>query len=95
MDADQHERLLTRNEVVAVVNAELGVPLTTSRLDKDCMSGVAPQPAAYYGRRRLYRCADVIAYAKRLLTAEPVRLKGSRQGRLDVDSDRGDSADAA
>jgi hypothetical protein len=83
MNDDAHDRLLTRADVVEVIRNILGVPLTQSRLDKDTMSGLAPQPVAYYGRRQLYSRADALAYGKTLLTSAPVRLRGSRSGRLD------------
>ena len=71
------ERFLTRAELVQVIRAELGVPLTASRFDKDAMSGVAPRPAAYYGRRQLYTRDDALAYGRSLLTLTPQRLRGS------------------
>ena len=84
-----NERLLTRSESVEFIKDELGVPMTPSRFDKDSMAGRAPKPAAYYGRRQLYRRDDLLVYGRSLLTPEAVRLKGSRRGHLDVKSDRG------
>lgn len=83
------ERFLTRAELVQVIRAEVGVPLSGSRFNKDTMSGVAPKPAAYYGRRQLYTRADALAYGRSLLTTTPQRLRGSRSGLRDEAADRG------
>ena len=59
--------LITRKEVVAVVRAETGIPLSESRLEKLAMLGKGPEPAATYGRRYLYSKDVAIAWARSLI----------------------------
>ncbi len=75
MTADQQERFLTRTEVVELVRAELGVPLTISRFNKDAMNQLTPGPAAYYGKRQLYTRDAALQYGRTLLSTEPRRLR--------------------
>jgi hypothetical protein len=71
------ERLLTRPECVTLIQEKIGAPVTKSRFDKDAMLGLAPRPAAYYGRMQLYRSSDAIMYGRSLLSRTPRRLRGS------------------
>jgi hypothetical protein len=59
--------LLTRRQLVELVQQRTGVPLTYSRLMKDGAAGRAPKPAAIFGNRYLYSEADALGYAKALI----------------------------
>ena len=63
-----------------------------SRRDKDRMTGLYPPPDAYFGKVELRKPVTLLAYATTLLSSEPVRLLGSRGGRLDETADRGEAA---
>ncbi len=66
--------LLTRNDAVAFVNAELGIPLKASTFAKKAMRGEGPRPVSYYGRRELYTAKDIKDWALTLCTDEPAKL---------------------
>jgi hypothetical protein len=59
--------LVTRRELCELVRKVTGIPLTYSRLMKDCAAGLGPPPAATFGIRMLYRQADALAYARGLI----------------------------
>ena len=65
----QNGPYVTRQGVVEIVRRELGVPLTASRLMKDCALGRGPKPAAIFGKQHLYFEADALAYGKSLVRA--------------------------
>jgi hypothetical protein len=60
-------RLVTREELVKLVNAELGVPLKLSRLEKMAHQGVGPRVAARFGRRVLYDPNEALSWAATLV----------------------------
>jgi hypothetical protein len=61
------ERLFTTRESAELINQQLGIPITRSRFHKDSMNGIAPRPAAVFGRNYLYQREVVLEYAKSLL----------------------------
>ena len=71
----QAERLLTGRQFVDHVRAKYLGALTISRFRKDCMDGLAPKPAAKFGRRNLYTENQAPSYVERLLKAPPARVK--------------------
>ena len=66
--------LLTRKGAVEFCNAELGIPVTESTLDKKAMRGEGPKPAAFYGKRELYSQKEIREWALQLCTDEPTLL---------------------
>jgi len=64
------KRFVTRRQGVELANAE-GIPLTKSRVDKDCMKGVGPMPAARFGPRDLFTPATFLKYARALI--QPIK----------------------
>ena len=60
------KRFVTRRQGVELANAE-GIPLTKSRVDKDCMKGVGPKPAARFGPRDLFTTDTFLKYARALI----------------------------
>lgn len=62
------EPLLTRDQIVECARRELGIPLTKSRIEKDSMNGVGPQPASCYGKTMLYTKQMALAYARTLIS---------------------------
>ena len=85
---EQHERYVTRQEGIDAAQKIIGLPLKRSRVEKDALSGRGPKPAAWYGKRPLYRYDDFIAYARALVSLKPRRLPGSRRGLVDEQADR-------
>lgn len=57
---------VTRRQGVELANAE-GIPLTKSRVDKDCMKGVGPKPAARFGATELFTPDAFLRYARALV----------------------------
>jgi hypothetical protein len=67
------ERLFTRAEIVAAINAELGIPVALSTIEKAAMNGNGPKAAARYGKAFLYEKASAFDWARTLIKpAEPV-----------------------
>jgi hypothetical protein len=62
------EPLLTRHQVVERVNAELGIPITLSTIEKAGMKRTGPKPAANYGKAYLYEKEAAFAWARTLIT---------------------------
>ena len=60
------KRFVTRRQGVELANAE-GIPLTKSRVDKDCMKGVGPKPSARFGPRELFTPDTFLKYARALI----------------------------
>jgi hypothetical protein len=73
---DNPDRLLTRREAAEWVRAELGRPLTFSTLTKLCALGEGPPAFEVWGRRMLYRKADLQAWA--LARGKPVAADAGR-----------------
>jgi hypothetical protein len=59
--------LVTRRGGVELSRSAEGIPLTKSRVDKDCMRGVGPKPAARFGRTELYTQEEFLRYARTLI----------------------------
>ena len=59
-------RFVTRRQGVALANAE-GIPVTKSRVDKDSMKGVGPEPVARFGPMDLYVPDTFLQYARALI----------------------------
>lgn len=66
------EPLLTCHQVVERVNAELGIPITMSTIEKAAMNGNGPKPAANYGKAYLYEKAAAFDWARTLITPASV-----------------------
>jgi len=64
MDKD---RLVTSHEGPELLRADLGIPFKRSRLLKDSALGLAPKPAAIFGKTYLWRYSDLREYALSLL----------------------------
>ena len=64
---DDTPPLLTRRQLVELVRARTGIPLTYSRLMKDGAAGRAPRPVATFGPQFLYTEADALRYARSLV----------------------------
>jgi hypothetical protein len=62
------ERLLTRDELAALILNEQGVPVPLSRIERDTINGKGPRPVAKYGRRYLYTPDEARAYGRSLIT---------------------------
>jgi hypothetical protein len=62
-----HEKLVALDDAVELIREETGIPITRSRIHKDSALGIAPKPAATFGRRYLWRPEDIIAYARGLI----------------------------
>lgn len=62
------EPLLTRHQIVERVNAELGIPITLSTIEKAAMNGNGPKPAANYGKAYLYEKETAFDWARKLIT---------------------------
>ena len=60
------EALLTIQDAVELIRRETGIPITRSRI-KDSSNGITPKPAATYGRRYLWRRAEMLDYARSLI----------------------------
>jgi hypothetical protein len=80
--------LLTRKDGVQFIRDELGIPLSSSLLDKKCMSGEGPDVAGYWGKRELYTRQQLREWALKLFTNEPANL-GSTSRQLSTDQDSG------
>jgi len=63
--------LVTIDAAVELVRERTGVPITRSRIHKDSARGIAPKQAAIYGRRYLWRPAEILDYAKTLVKTPP------------------------
>lgn len=50
----------TRKAGAQYIRDERGIPLTESRFDKDAATGIAPKPAAQFGRRHLYTAEQLL-----------------------------------
>ena len=61
------EALLTIQDAVEFIRRETGIPITRSRIEKDSSNGITPKPAATYGRRYLWRRAEMLDYARSLI----------------------------
>jgi hypothetical protein len=55
-------KFVTRREGVRIVR-EQGIPLTVSRVNKDAMNGVGPEPCGKYGPSEIYELPKFIQYA--------------------------------
>jgi hypothetical protein len=66
--SDTTERLFTRTEIVEAINAELGIPVALSTIEKAAMNGGGPKPAARYGKAYLYEKASAFEWARTLIT---------------------------
>ena len=55
------EVLLTMQDAVELIR------ITRSRIEKDSSNGITPKPAATYGRRYLWRRAEMLDYARSLI----------------------------
>ena len=86
---DEQPPLLPNPELLEFIRKKFGLPLKESRRAKDAMTGRLRPPDAYYGRVELRKPITALQYGMALLSSEPVRLAGSRAGRLDVEADRG------
>jgi hypothetical protein len=86
---DELPPLLTNAAGVEFIQKKVGLPVPQSRFDKDKMTGRVPPPDVFYGRVELRKPVTWLQYVMTLLSSEPVRLAGSRAGRLDVEADRG------
>ena len=60
------KRFVTRRQGLELANAE-GIPLTKSRVDKDCMKGVGPKPVARFGPMDLFIPDTFLKYARALI----------------------------
>jgi hypothetical protein len=63
---ENSKRFVTRRQGVELANAE-GIPLTKSRVDKDCMKGVGPRPVARFGPIDLFTPDAFLKYARALI----------------------------
>jgi hypothetical protein len=59
--------LVTMDGAVDLIRRETGVPIPKSRLQKDSAKGIAPRPAALYGRRYLYHPEKILEYGRTLI----------------------------
>jgi len=66
--------LLTRKDGVKFIRDELGIPLSTSLLNKKCMRGEGPDVAGYWGKRELYTRPKLREWVLKLFTNEPAHL---------------------
>lgn len=64
---DANEMLLTIHDAVELIRRETGIPITRSRIIKDSANGITPKPAATFGRRYLWRRAEMLEYARSLI----------------------------
>src|ERR1700740_2092644 len=64
---------MTREQAVALLNEELGIPMSLSRMNKLCALKRGPPVAAKYGRRDLHTPPDVRAWGLTLLQLVPSR----------------------
>ena len=60
------KRFVTRRQGGELANAE-GIPLTKSRVDKDCMKGVSRAPVARFGPTDLFTPDTFLKYARALI----------------------------
>jgi hypothetical protein len=73
----------TRKQLLAAINDD-GIPMGKSTLDRYCMpsiNGGGPPVAGWWGRRPLYDLEKGLAWARGLLTAEPVNAVKAGPGR--------------
>jgi hypothetical protein len=59
--------LVTIDGAVALIRERTGIPIPKSRIHKDSALGIAPKPAAIYGKRYLYRPGEILDYARSLI----------------------------
>jgi len=64
---DANEILITIDDAVALIRKEVGIPITKSRIHKDSAKGIAPKPAATFGRRYLWKPDAMLSYARMLI----------------------------
>jgi hypothetical protein len=58
---------VTREQGCKLVQAQLGIPLKLSFVEKAACKGIGPEVAAHYGKRVLYRPDDFLAWAESLV----------------------------
>jgi hypothetical protein len=71
---NDHPQFVTRKTGVEAANAE-GIPLTKSRVDKECSNGTGPEPVARFGRIELYGRAPFLVWARSLITPPTTEIK--------------------
>ena len=64
------ERFVTRKGLAELVNTQLGIPLTKSRIDKLAMQGKGPRKAASYGPADLYDPDEGLNWAKKTFAVD-------------------------
>jgi hypothetical protein len=62
-----NELLVGIDDAVALIREQTGIPITKSRIHKDSAKGIAPKPAATFGRRYLWHPNEMVAYARTLI----------------------------
>ena len=65
---------LTHKGAVEFIRDRLGIPLSTSVLNKKCMRGEGPAVAGYWGKRELYTQQSIKEWAFGLVTAKPALI---------------------
>ncbi len=63
-----NDPLLTRDQIVEVVNEKLGIPVKKSTIEKAAMNGTGPKPHVRYGNALLYKESVALAWALTLIS---------------------------
>lgn len=68
MTSETEDIFLTRAQIVEVAQAELGIPITISTIEKAGMKGTGPTVAARYGKQHLHKKSAAMEWVKSLIT---------------------------
>jgi hypothetical protein len=73
IDLNSSEPLLTLGEIAPFIKAQTGIPFGFNTIKKVVSPSIAtgPKPAAYLGKRPLFRPSDVLSWARSHLSTRP------------------------